>query len=252
MKLIIPKNIFSAIFALSMPDNIKDSISVEPASLISRELENGNADVGLMPSCDLIKHKDLFVSKKIGISFDGLLSNSYMHLQPAVQSFEDIHLTGDVTTNEIILTKILFAERFNSQITIHLDTKPAELGTKNYLIVGSDNYLEDNFNKGISVADQIAEMLDKPYVNFVLASKDENKLKDFTDRFNNWDKKIEDNLETYLAKINESEIVSEFIRLNFNSVYFEITENEIEALHDLLKLPFFHGMTDDIVELNWI
>ena len=90
MKLIIPKNIYSALFALSLPDELKDSICVESSSLISREVKNGNADIALMPSLDLLKNNDLFVSKKIGISFDGLLSNSYLHLVPESKTFTDV------------------------------------------------------------------------------------------------------------------------------------------------------------------
>lgn len=251
MKLVIPKNIFSAIFALSLPDEIKESIVVESSSLISREVKNGNADIGLMPTFDLLKNKDLFVSKKIGISFDGLLSNSYLHLIPGERSFTDIYINGDVSSNEIILAKILFAERFKSDVTIHLDTNPLEIGKKNYLIVGNDNMLDDNFKKGISFSDQVAELLDRPYVDFVLVSTDEEKLKSFTEKLDSWDKNIEENLETYLTKLDQNEDISEFIRLNFNSIYFEITENEIEGLHDLIKLPFYHGMIEEMVEVKW-
>ncbi|MFC2133265.1 hypothetical protein ACFLTH_01495 [Bacteroidota bacterium] len=252
MKLIIPRNIYSAIFALSLPDEMKESIMVESSSLIIRELKNGNADIGLIPSIDLLKHNDLFVSKKIGISFDGLLSNSYLHLIPETSTFSDVYLNGDVSLNEIVLTKIIFKERFKSEVTIHLDSNPLEFGKKNYLIVGKDNDSEENFDKGISFSDLIAEIIDRPYVNFVLVSPDKNKLKNFTEKMENWDKKIEDNLEDYLNNIDEREEVSEFIRLNFNSAYFEITENEMEGLNDLLKLPFYHGMIDEIVELKWI
>lgn len=252
MKLIVPRNIYSAIFTLSLPDETKESIKVESSSLIIRELKNGGADIGLIPSVDLLKHNDLFISKKIGISFDGLLSNSYLHLIPETSTFSDIYLNGDVTSNEIVLSKILFKERFNSDVVIHLDSNQPEFGEKNYLIVGNNNLLDKCFAKGISFSDQIAEIIDRPYVNFVLASPDQNKLKKFTEEMENWDKKIEDNLENYLKKIDEKEEVSEFIRLNFNSAYFEITENEVDALNDLLKLPFYHGMIDEIVELKWV
>ena len=251
MKLIIPKNIYSALFALSLPDDLKESIVVESSSLIVREIKNGNAEIGLIPSFDLLKHNDLFVSKKIGISFDGLLSNSYLHLIPESSTFSDVYLNGDVSSNEIVLTNVLFKERFNSDVTIHLDSNPLELNKKNYLVVGKDNY-QENFDRGISFADQIAEILDRPYVNFVLVSADKNKLEMFTKKMENWDKKIEDNLEKYLEKIDLPEESSEFIQSNFNSAYFEMTENEIEGLHDLLKLPFYHGMIEEIVELKWI
>ncbi len=252
MKLVIPKNLYSALFALSLPDEIKERIKVESSSFINREIESGNADIGLMPSCDLIKHKDLFISRRIGVSFDGLLSNAYIYLIPESREFFDIYLNGDISTNEIILTKILFKERFNSDISIHLDTKEVDRKVRNYVIIGNDNTIEENFKMGISFSDQIAEMLSRPYVNFVLASKEESALKEFTNDMNDWDKKIEDRLDDYLAKIKESEEVKSFIKSNFNSIYYEITENEIEALYDLLNLPFYHGMMESMIDLRWV
>ena len=42
------------------------------------------------------------------------------------------------------------------------------------------------------------------------------------------------------------------LKENFNSVYFNLTDNEIAGLHELLKLPFYHGMTEEICELKFV
>ena len=54
MNVIIPQNIYSAIFAMQLPDEIKSNIKVTASSLIANEIEKGNSDVGLMPSFDLL------------------------------------------------------------------------------------------------------------------------------------------------------------------------------------------------------
>lgn len=252
MNLAIPQNLYAALFALSLPDNEKEDVIVKPSSMLVQELENGNADVALLPSCDLLKHKDLFVSKEIGISFDGSLTPAYIYFKPDQHDLKELYIRGDVSTNEIILTKILFSERYNTDVTIHLDTGELDLDNKNYLIVGNENLEEDRFKRGVSFADQMAALLDFPYVNFVLAAKDEKKLSEFIDGKSGYDKLIEDKLDEILKKINLDESVTNHIRENFNSVYYEITPNEQESLHELIKLIYYHGITDDIIELKLV
>lgn len=250
MNVIIPQNIYSAIFAMNLPDEIKSSIKVTASSLIANEIEKGNSDIGLMPSFDLLNHKDLFVSKKAALSFDGILSNAYFYFVPGSEKVSEIFLRGDISSNEIILSKILFSERFNSDIKLTLDTSEIIDENKNYIIGGGDNFGSFDFNKGISFADQVAKIIDYPYVHYVWVSKDEEMLKEFNTYFNEVDKTVEDRIEIILQNMNFRKEVNEFIEENLNSVYFEMTENEITGLHELLKLPFYHGITKEMFELK--
>ena len=273
MKVVIPQNIYAAIFAMNLPDEIKGDIKVTASSLIANEVEKENSDIGLMPSFDLLNHKELYISKKAALSFDGLLSNTYFYFVPGKEKIYELFLRGDVSSNEIILSKILFSERFDSNIKLTLDTSEIIDENKNYIITGNDNFGSFDFNKGISFADQIAELIDFPYVNYVWASKDEekrvpnyrdltpqeewnlliaNQLKEFNNYFNELDKSVEDRIEIILQSMNFRKEVNEFIEENLNSVYFEITENEIAGLYELLKLPYFHGITKEMFELKLV
>lgn len=252
MKIIIPQNIYSAIFAMNLPDEIKNNIKVTASSLIANEIEKGNSDIGLIPSFDLLNHKDLFVSGKAALSFDGMLSNTYFYFVPGSERISEIFLRGDISSNEIILSKILFSERFNSDVKLTLDTSEIIDESKNYIITGNDNFGSLDFNKGISFADQVAEMIDYPYVNYVWVSKDEEKLKEFNAYFNEVDKTVEDRILTILQNMSFRNEVKEFIEGNLNSVYFEMTENEIAGLHELLKLPYYHGITKEMFELKLV
>ena len=252
MKVVIPQNIYAAIFAMNLPDEIKGDIKVTASSLIANEVEKENSDIGLMPSFDLLNHKELYISKKAALSFDGLLSNTYFYFVPGKEKIYELFLRGDVSSNEIILSKILFSERFDSNIKLTLDTSEIIDENKNYIITGNDNFGSFDFNKGISFADQIAELIDFPYVNYVWASKDEEKLKEFNNYFNELDKSVEDRIEIILQSMNFRKEVNEFIEENLNSVYFEITENEIAGLYELLKLPYFHGITKEMFELKLV
>jgi len=251
MKLIIPQNIYSAIFAMSLPDELKKNIEVKPSSIICNELEKDSNAIGLMPSMDIYKHKDLFVSSKLGISFDGVLSNTYIYFEPEQLSFNDLFLRGDVSTNEIILSKILFTEKYAQDVNIVLDTSPVDFDNRNYIVVGNENLDFNPIDKGMSFADQIASLIEYPYVNFVIASKNQGNIIELEHTLTSLDKKIEDNIEKYLSKIDISDNLYDSIVAELNSVYFEITENEKEALYELIKLPFYKGIFEEIIDVKF-
>lgn len=252
MKILFPKNIFTSLLASAMPQKIKDNLIFRDAPLISKEIELGTADVALMPSFDLIKHPDLFVSSKVAISFDGNLSNSYLYFLPNQNKFTDLYLNGDISSNEIILTKILFTEKYGSEIQIHLDTNKLEKLDKNYLVAGDSNLINNRFLSGMSFSDEISEMLFLPYVNFVAVSKDRGLLKEFNKFLKDMDATIETNLSSYLNTSNLTEEAKDYITANMNSVYFEMTDFEVDGLKELLQLPYLQGIWDDIVELKLV
>jgi predicted solute-binding protein len=252
MNIVIPSNIYSAIFALTFNDELKTSVSSKPSSLISKDLESGSADIALIPSLDLINNRELFVSSKFGISFDGYLSNSYLYFKPSQNDFKGLLVQGDVSSNEIILSKIIFSEMYDSQVEIKLDTEEINMEENNYLICGDDNFKNKFFNKGLSFSDEVAELLDFPYTHYLLASKDKSLLEEFTNTLENLDKRIEDNIEKYLQTLNHKSVVQTIIKENMNTVYYELTENETEGLNELLRLPYFHGIMEEVVEIKFV
>ncbi|MCU7491601.1 MAG: hypothetical protein HF312_03515 [Ignavibacteria bacterium] len=252
MKLIFPKNIYTSMLREVLPRELKDNLTFREASVLSTELENGNADVALLPACDLIKHPHFLVSSRVAISFDGLLSNAFYYFVPEQNRFSDIFMHGDISTNEIILSKILFKEKYSADVQIHLETGKIDTSQKNYLIVGDDNLDHGRFNSGISLSDEVSEMLFMPYVNFVAAAKEASYLEELHHALHDTDVLIEDNLDKLLKNFEIDEPSKEVIKNNFNSVYFEMTNSETDALKELLQLPYFHGITDDMVELKFV
>jgi hypothetical protein len=252
MKIVIPKNIYGAILSLNFPDRLKEKVEVLPSSMVSAEIINGKADVGLIPSLDLLKYPDLKISGKIAISFDGLISNAYLYFVPELNRFEKIKLRGDVSSNEIILTKIMFQERFDIDVEVILDTQTLDFDENNYVIVGGENEEHVISRNGVSFADQIAELIDYPYVNFVLASKDENKLNELESHLKDIDRIVEDELFNLLSKMKLPKENEDMFVENIDSLYFEMTSNEKEALNELIKLAFYHGIIDEMKELNFV
>ena len=251
MKLIAPKNFFTSVLAEAINKNELELFFVE-ASLIGKELEYNTSAIGLIPSLDLINHRNLFVSSKFAVSFDGMLSNSFFYFHENERRFEKITLRGDVSLNDIILTKILFSERFSSQAEITLDTGNAPTKGKDYLVVGDENYSVWDFKNGISFSDQIAEMLDFPYVNYIFASPDKEALSNFNNLIGNVDQTIEEKIDDILKHISLNEEAKLFLKENIDSIYYEMTSNETEGLNELIKLLFYHGIIEDMFDIKFV
>jgi hypothetical protein len=235
MRILFPQNIFCRILSFAFPEELGKQISFREASVISNELEEGNADLALVPSCDLLKHPEFFISKSIAISFDGQLSSSYIYFIPGQNKFEELFLGGDVSSNEVILSKILFKERYSSDIQIHL-------------AAGEQNKTKNNLYTG----DELSTMLFLPYVNFIFVSRDEKFIHKLNDNLEDLDSWLEKNINLVLNKLKLTAQQDNFIRENFNSVYYEMTENELEGLTELIRLPYYHGLVDEMIELKFV
>lgn len=250
MKLLLPDNIYTRLYSMVIPGIHEENIIFTGSATISKELDENKAHLALIPSMDLLSYNDFYVSGKTGISFDGALSNSYFYFLKQLRMVKQIYLRGDVSKNEVILTKIVFAEQFDTQIEIFLDSKPFEFNAKNYLVCGDDNIKGDIFEAGLSLADQVSDLLEAPYVNYVLVSKDEQLLKNFTSQISNLDKALEDNFDSIINRINTTNNIKDYIKQNLNSMYFDMTENEKKSLNSLLQLPYFTQVLQDIVEIK--
>lgn len=253
MKIFIPSNIYADIIASVLKKHDGLEIITTGSSLISRELESDENAVGLIPSLDLINHREFFVSSKTGISFDGALSNSFFYLtESSERTLGTVSVRGDVSLNEIILTKILFEERFSSKVEIALDTHKDPDKEENTLVVGSENFRLWDFEKGISFSDQMADLLDLPYVNFIFASKNRDSLLLIENYSKQIDEIIQDDLQDILKNLNYSENVKNHIRENFGTVYYQVTSNESDSLNEMIKLVYYHGIIEDIFDVKFI
>jgi hypothetical protein len=251
MKLFLPQNIFSKLLEPILPKQI--DLIYKPGSLVTRELELTTYGIALIPSLDLLKHQTLFVSAKFGISFDGLLSNSFFYFVKERKKFEKVFLRGDVSMNELLLTKILFEERYSSMVELILDTSAHTEKTKDYLICGDENYANNLFARGISFSDDIADMLELPYVGYVFASQDKEALMNFEKIISLDDEeKIQKESGEIIDLLSLPVAAKEFIKNNLSTLYFDITPNEQDALQELIKLLYYHGIIENIFDIKFI
>lgn len=252
MKLIIPNNIFTTLFILSLDAKTRPEIEVKEASLISAELNEHEDYIGIIPSFDLITNKDLFVSSKFGIAFESALSNSYVYYSPENDNVDRLLLRGDITTNEVILSKLVFKERYNLSPEISIDMNEGFEKDNNYLVVGNDNWSEEQYLSGSSFNEQVSDLVELPYLNFVIASQSEEAIKKFNAKYNYLDKAILTGLSENLAKIGLSEELNGFITNELESIHFDLTIKETEGLKEILQLAYFYQIFDDIFDIKFI
>lgn len=250
-KIILPENIFSKIFLSELRDIQDYQIDWSPSSLIASRLSKNDDSIGLMPSLDLLVHKDFFVSSKVGISFNALLSNSYIHFKDGQDTIEEIFLSGDVSSNEIILSKILFKEFYDIDVETKLMKDIKSHQQDNQLIVGDENYEKELFLNGLSFAEEMIELISAPYVNFVLAGTSEKLLKQFVDKNISAFKEGHAEEFTDLLK-NLPQTSLDFISVNMQHVVFDFEEQDLEGIKSLLQMPYYHGIVKDMFEIKFV
>jgi len=248
----MPKNIYSSIFNSQLEKVDGIGILYNQSSLLSKDLEFNTSAIALIPSLDLINHRNLFVSNKFAVSFDGTLSNSFLFFEEGERDVKKLYLRGDISMNEILLAKILFSERYSVDPEITLDPATTPEEGRDYIISGDENFLRANYERGISLADEVSELLDFPYVNFLFASPDKEALQKFNESVGPVDIVIDEQIGDILGKLSYGPEVNKFMMDNLGSLYYDMTENEMSAVNELMRLLFYHGIIDDMFDVKFV
>ncbi len=250
MNVLIPDNIFSNILADSFSKNYKSKTTVKLSSEVTTKLlQSEDESIALIPSLDLIKHKELYVSSKLGLSFEGAFSNSYFYFTKGQISFEEIFIQGDFSSVEILLSKILFKENYNIEVSPHLLTDENAEVKENLLLVGDKNFFKNRYLQGLSLSEEIIELLSLPFVNYVFASTTKEALKKFEQENEGITEKILNKTEN--RRLTDK-IEPELLLNNLSTVIFEFDNQDIEGIQQLLRLPYYHGIIDDITEVKFV
>lgn len=252
MNILFPQNIFSRLIASNLPDNLKDGVKFLPSALIVNEMKKINNCIGLIPTIDIIKNNDLFVSKSFGISFEGTLSNSFIYYNSPQKEITEISLLGDVSSVEVVLSKILFQEIYDSAVNVKIITDEAKAKNQNLIIAGDSNFSGKKFTTGISLAEEIVDTLSIPFVNFIFASKDESLITKLHENLVGISNLIYDKVEEINFGENISEEAKNYIKDNISSFIMDFDSQDIEGINQIIRLPYFHGMINDIFEVKYV
>ncbi len=247
-----PNNIFTQAIVLNLPEQLKKEIKFSSSSLLAKEIVNNNENVGLVPTTDLINHKELFVSNKFGISFEGALCNNYIYFKQKENIVNELNLFGDVSSIEVIIGKILFKEMYNSEVKIKLIADNFRDANKNLIVIGDKNFESESYKSGISFAEEIVDLLTLPFVNYILVSSSEEKLRRVEAELVSSTQNIYDTFGKIEALENFAAETKDYILSNLSSMTVLIEEQDIEGIQSLLQLPFYHGVIDDMIEIKFL
>ena len=250
-KFYLPQNIFSRILLSEIEDKSGFEYEFLPSSLIVKNISVNKESLGLIPTMDLISNKDLFVSSEIGISFDALLSNAYIYFNEAQKTIDELFLKGDVISNEVILSKILFKEFYDAEIKTTLLSRDTPDFNHNVLITGDENFAKELFLNGLSFSEEIIELIIAPYVNFVLAGSSDQAIKNFVDSHSeNFKKAHSEDFSTLLPGFPQSSL--DFLSVNIQHLVFDFDEQDIEGIKQLLQMPYYHGMLKEMIDVKFV
>jgi hypothetical protein len=160
-------------------------------------------------------------------------------------------MKGDISINEIILSKILFKEFYE------VDIKPTLLSIEikgfdnNLLISGDENFEKELILNGLSFSEEIIELIDAPYINFLLASSSEDPINDFNkNHIKNFEKGHSDNFKNLFSHFPESS--QDFLSVNIQHLVFDFDEQDVEGIKLLLQMPYYHGLIKEMIEVKFV
>ena len=167
------------------------------------------------------------------------------------KSVFEISLAGDISSQEVILSKILFKEMYGSDIEIEILTSMDKSEDKNLLIIGDENFKEERFIKGISFSEIFVDTLSLPFVNYIFASSNKEALEGFEQNLEGIQTKFYNKIEEEKFDENISTASLEYIRSNISSFVLKFDEQDREGIEQILRLPYFLGIVKNIVEVKF-
>jgi hypothetical protein len=251
MNLFLPKNIYTTLIAKHLPEDLRKNIRFLPSALITQQISDNKDSAGLIPILDLVNHNELFVSRHSGLAFEGELGNAWLYFNDKEKKINDLYLLGDVSSTEVILSKILFKETYNTDVEIHL-ASDENITDKNLLLIGDINYKNDMYTKGISFTEEVMELITLPYVNFIYASQDKDIINELNEALNGVSNKIYDRIEEKQYETELSDECMEYISRNVSDIVFDFNEHDSEGIDQLLRLPFFYGIAPEMLEIKFV
>ena len=233
-----------------MPEEDKNIISFKESAALSMEVRKNSSSIALMPVSDIITNKTFFVSSSLGISFEESLCNSYIYYNSEGEIINEFKLAGDISTVEAIIGLIFFKENYELDFKMNIALNDNELISSNHILTGDKNFIDGKYEKGISFAEEIIDLISAPFVNYVLASGDDKNLKKFSDRFSEAMK----NLDRKDIKIpgSFSDETKSFIKDNLPTVIYNLDEQDKEGIRQVVSLPYYHGIIKDMIEIKFV
>ncbi len=251
IRLGIPQTIFADLFISAFPAEFFSVTQLTNPELHSF-LSDGKIDAALLPSLEIINDEALFVSKRFGIAFDGVLSDDYLYFPKNPKNINKLSLAGTVSLNEIVLSRVIFRENYNIEVEQNVIPTIENAPDSSLLVSGDINFANGNFMHGDSFAELIADFIDTPYLKYILAANNKSILEFINQNIIKIEEQLEITSKGILKKKGFDKGAIDFVLQNFNTLYFELTETEINGYKELRQIPFYYGLTEEMKEVTFV
>jgi len=249
-KISLPNNVFGRLIA-EVVKTKGYATELLPSQSLMQAVLTDSVDAGFVPSLELIKHnEEVFTSGTLGITFEEGCSNLFLYFNNST-SLDEITLVGDVSVNEAILVKTLIKEKYDVDTTLAL-APSYSASQMNSVVVGDFNFSLGIIDFGIDLVEQIVDEIELPYLAYVFVSKDEELLKEINRRLVSTTEEVRDRAESYIASLTLRQEVKDYLLTAFDSLVIDLDEGDNEGLKALLRIPYFHGMVEEITEVKHI
>jgi len=250
MKIFFPDNVFSKILFNNLPEEDRNLISFKESAALSMEVRKNSSSIAFIPVSDIITNKDFFISSSLGISFEESLCNSYIYYNSEEEEINEFKLAGDISTVEAILGLIFFKENYELNFKMNIALNDDELVSSNHILTGDKNFIDEKYEKGISFAEEIIELISAPFVNYVFASGNDKNLEKYSDRFAEAMKNL--NRQEIEIPGSFSDETKSFIKENLHTVIYNLVEQDQEGIRQVVSLPFYHGIIKDMIDIKFV
>ena len=125
-----------------------------------------------------------------------------------------------------------------------------ELISSNHILTCDKNFVGEKYEKGISFAEEIIELISAPFVNYVFASGNDKNLKKYSDKFSEVMKNI--NRQDIKIPGNFSDETKSFIKDNLPTVIYNLDEQDKEWIRQVVSLPYYHGIIKDMIDVKFV
>ncbi len=248
-KIGLPDNIFTNMLASSFPREFYSFYYLSNSEIL-KSLINEQIDLAIIPSLEIQNENKIYVSRKLGIAFDGPLSDDYLYY--VKDTLNVLKIAGSVSLNEILLSKIIFKENYDTEpIQEVLPSVPSSF-SENFLVSGDENFTLGIYQKGDSFAEHVSDFIDTPYLKYIVVSLHKENIEMLHQNTFNPEAEIEVTFPSILKSLGYNEKIIDFVKQNFDGIYFEQTENEINGFEEMRKLPFYYGYFEEVKDIIYV
>lgn len=251
MKLGISPNIVTSMFATFLKSKLDCEILFLPVSKLLDAVKNREIDLALVPPLDLHKGGDFVVSSLYGIVADSVFSTTFLYFKPGEKEVNEITMKGDISFHDITLVRVIFRELYG--IDPKMASYTGDIGqVENLLVAGDDNYLSGRYELGMNIAEEATECLQYPAISYILVASREEALESVHRKVKEMNDALFEFGGDWLSTTGISERTLEYLQENLHHLSFEFSDEIVESLKNLISVPYYYNLTEDIPEYTLV